>query len=279
MAEGICPGCATGCAAYIDSDENHVYRLRPRRDDDVNRVWLCDDGVLSGWLHNDDRIDEPLVGGEPAEPGRALREGASLLEDARGRAVAVVSAEHTVEDNLALVRFAREVLDVSDFYLAARPDGEEDRLLRSADKNPNRAGATAAAGGEVRPVDDLAGSGAGFVVALGGLGEPPPDARVLAIGARRGEMTAGADVVLVAATFAQCSGSYINAKGMRRSFEAAVHPKVHEPPLPAPVSAVIDDLCAAMDVAHRTGELEEDVARIAAELAPPSEQPDQDKEG
>ncbi len=270
-AEGFCAGCATGCAAYIDSDEDHVYRLRPRRDDAVNRVWLCDDGVLSGRLHNEDRVTGATAAGKALDERAALREAARLLEGARGQSVAVLSAEYTTEDNLAMARFATEVLGATDLYLAARPDGEADRLLRSADKNPNRAGATAAAGKAVKPVSELAGAEAGFVVALGGIGTPPAGAKVLVLSARKGDMTAAADVLLPAPTFAQCAGTYFNAKGMARSFGPAIAPKIHEKPLPTSVAGVLDGICAAMGVAHRTGDLAPAVAKIAASLAVPAD--------
>jgi NADH-quinone oxidoreductase subunit G len=268
--ESICPGCATGCAVHVDHHEGRVYRLRPRRDDAVNRVWLCDEGVLSGWMHNDGRVDAPLVSGEEATPADALKKAAGLLEDA-GSAAALLSAEHTIEDNLALAAFAREVLGARLLFLAAREDGEDDRLLRSKDKNPNRAGATAAAGGEIGPAADLASADVKVVIALGGIGKAPRGARRVVISARRGELTDGADVVLPAPTFAQSSGSYLNAKGMLRRFAPAIVPGIHEPAPPPAVAATLDRLAQAMGVAHRTGDLAAGVAAVAAAAAPAPE--------
>ena len=74
-------------------------------------------------------------------------------------------------------------------------------------------------------------------------------------------------------TFAQCQGSYINAKGMRRSFGPGMDPKVHEAALPASVAETLDGVATAMGVAHRTGDVEEEVAALAAKLAPAEPEP------
>jgi NADH-quinone oxidoreductase subunit G len=280
--ETICPGCATGCAAHVDHDGGIVHRLRPRRDDEVNRAWLCDEGVLAGHLHNDERVDAPEVDGEVARPDVALKKAASILSDLpEGGAAAVLSAEHSTEDNLALASFAREVLKVGSFYLAARPDGEGDKLLRSADKNPNRRGAAAAAGGEVRAADELEkADGLKAVLALGPACPAPAGAKVVAVTARRGGGGGKVDVLLPAPSFAEASGSYINGKGLRRTFRAAIVPHIHQGAPPPDVRSTLDGLAAAMGVAHRTGDLEERVAAIAAAAAPPTKGPGQEpKEG
>ena len=46
--ESICPGCATGCNAYLDYDPRQqiVYRHQPRENLAVNQYWMCDEGML-----------------------------------------------------------------------------------------------------------------------------------------------------------------------------------------------------------------------------------------
>jgi NADH-quinone oxidoreductase subunit G len=274
--DGICPGCATGCAAHIDYDESVIYRLRPRRDDAVNRSWLCDDGVLSYGLHNDERVDAPRVQGDEVSLDEALKKASDVLAEA-GDVACVLSAEHTTEENLALAAFAREALDAQAFYLAARPDGEGDELLRSADRNPNRRGASAAAA-DVKPIEELEKAEVGGVLALGGLGSAPSAASVVVLSPRTGELTDGADVVLPAPSFAQTAGTYINARGMRRSFDCVITPEIHESAPPLQVAETLDRLAAAMGLAHRTGDLAAEVDRIAAAAAPPAEDPAQETE-
>ena len=47
--EGVCTGCATGCNTHVDYDPRYgkVYRLRPRDNEDVNKFWMCDDGMMT----------------------------------------------------------------------------------------------------------------------------------------------------------------------------------------------------------------------------------------
>ncbi len=271
--ETICPGCATGCAASADHEDGIVYRLRPRRDDSVNRCWLCDDGVLSGPAHND-RVARPAVGRGEDRRETSLEEAVSvaskILSAAGGSAGAVLSALHTTEDNVAMAAFARDALHGTGIFLAARPDGEGDRLLRSADKNPNRRGALGAAGGKAEPAEAIASGGApNAVLALGGLGpgDLPGSVKVVAITAGKGPLEARADVVIPAPSFAQAAGCYVNGKGMRRTFGSAIRPRVHGEPAPIPVAAVLDRLAAGMGLAWRAGDPGKEVDRIAAEAA------------
>src|SRR6185312_6602462 len=43
----LCDGCANGCNVSADHRGGEVYRLLPKRNEDVNQVWLCDDGRVS----------------------------------------------------------------------------------------------------------------------------------------------------------------------------------------------------------------------------------------
>ncbi len=57
------------------------------------------------------------------------------------RSVAVVlSAQHSNEDNFAMVTLAKTYLGAGDFYVSGRPLGRGDDILMSDDKNPNTRG-------------------------------------------------------------------------------------------------------------------------------------------
>src|SRR5205823_6199335 len=45
--DSICAGCSTGCNLRIDHHQGNIYRLVPRRNVEVNRSWLCDEGRSS----------------------------------------------------------------------------------------------------------------------------------------------------------------------------------------------------------------------------------------
>ena len=42
--DSVCPGCSTGCNVFVDERDGEVQRLRPRRNPDVNKSWMCDPG-------------------------------------------------------------------------------------------------------------------------------------------------------------------------------------------------------------------------------------------
>lgn len=51
-AKSVCHGCAKGCNIYIDHNklkykDDVIYRFRPRRNDEVNGFFICDEGRLS----------------------------------------------------------------------------------------------------------------------------------------------------------------------------------------------------------------------------------------
>ena len=43
--DSVCPGCSTGCNLFADHSDGEVQRLRPRRNVEVNKSWMCDVGI------------------------------------------------------------------------------------------------------------------------------------------------------------------------------------------------------------------------------------------
>ncbi|MBI4917488.1 MAG: (2Fe-2S)-binding protein [Acidobacteria bacterium] len=238
-AETICPGCATGCSACLDHNRGRAFRLRPRVNNAVNRCWLCDDGVLSYRFHNDHRLCSPSLGRgnpQPASWEDALSEAAAALgKTPKAERAAVLSAERTCEENWALIVFAREALGIERFFLAARPDGTADQRLRSADKNPNRAGVRLMLGAEPEPMTALLEAAtAGRIRAVIALGAEASAAgvepstgllrlgTVVSIAERTGTLPDAAHVRLPCGSWAQSAGTFVNAKGMAQEFGRAM---------------------------------------------------------
>jgi NADH-quinone oxidoreductase subunit G len=238
---GICTGCATGCNTHVDYDPRNgkVYRLRPRDNPEVNKFWMCDDGMMTYLRHDTDRLDMPTEGRGQDRAPIGEREALELSAD-KIRAVDpaelafVLSAQHTTEDNLALCKLAG-ALGSERLYLAALGGWEGDDILRSADNNPNRAGAIQAAGGaELRSVADLLAdvqSGAvRGVVALGwatqeSLEELVPlvslDA-VVSLTSHVGALPAVAALAIPVADIYEIEGSFVNEKGIAQTFPAVI---------------------------------------------------------
>ena len=136
----VCTSCATGCNIVIGSREEKIYRYEPRQNDAVNSTWMCDAGRLNyKWIHRADRLKEVLVRGQKSTWMAALSETADKLKQAPAGSVAIVaSARQTNEELWLLSKLKAKLGAISD---SVERTGDADKLLVSADKNPNTNGA------------------------------------------------------------------------------------------------------------------------------------------
>ena len=247
-APTLCNGCARGCNAWVDKDRDsdRIYRYRARENPAVNRVWMCDEGFLSYKEHNEGRVLAAREGrGGAARVGRSYevaRHAAERLAACEKADLAVlVSACCSTEDALATARVARDVLGLSCLYLGGREDGEPDRILLRADRNPNRLGVQIVAeafGLELKPFEALLEAvDAGGVKVLWAVGTEVPVDAAMAAGVlssldfacvqahRHDPLTEVADVVLPAATHAEYDGTYVNFMGRLQRFWQVMEPR------------------------------------------------------
>src|SRR6185436_18006627 len=138
--KSVCASCATGCNILIGSREEKIYRSTPRENDAVNGPWMCDAGRLNyKWVHRADRLKDVLVRGQKSSWTAALSEIAEKLKQAPAGSVAMVaSARQTNEELWLLNKLKAKLGAISD---SIERVGEPDKLLVSADKNPNTNGA------------------------------------------------------------------------------------------------------------------------------------------
>lgn len=150
FTDSICTGCARGCNIEIGVRNNEILRLHPRKNNEVNSVWMCDHGRLDTWKHVNDetRIKSPMVrkDGQLVEVGwdEAIAKVASELKSFNASQVALLgSGFATNEDNYVLAKFAKEVIGTRNLDFARHYSGADDAVLIRADKTPNAAGAEA----------------------------------------------------------------------------------------------------------------------------------------
>jgi NADH-quinone oxidoreductase subunit G len=233
----VCQGCATGCNAFLDYDprNNTVYRHRPRENQAVNKYWMCDEGMLDYRRVHENRLLHASIEKEPVTVRAALDRAAKVLTGiAPERLAVVLSAQHSNEDNFALLTVARDVLGARAVFLGGKPNGQGDTILRHADKNPNTRGATDLAKGAPRGMQDLeraiASGEISGILALGSETRDLSDVAVLGapvrvvLAAHDGPLSAGATVVLPATSWAEGDGTYVNAKGLAQESEQAIAP-------------------------------------------------------
>jgi NADH-quinone oxidoreductase subunit G len=233
-ADAICQGCATGCNAHLDYDPryNKAYRYRPRDNEKVNKFWMCDEGMLSYKEAHDGRVVEPRAGGAPVSPGTALDEIKAAFAEARPESVAIVlSAQHSLEDNWALLELGTVLVGTKQVFSSGRIDGYQDEILIHRDKNSNTQGVRRLAPA-ARPiqalVDAVVAGTITRVIALGGAAQtdlhPLRAAKVVVVAAHEGPLAEVASVVLPATSWAEHSGTYVNAKGIAQVSEKALEP-------------------------------------------------------
>ncbi|MBI3180426.1 MAG: (2Fe-2S)-binding protein [Deltaproteobacteria bacterium] len=262
----ICPGCGRGCNVHVDQRAAQVDRLLPRDNDAVNQSWLCDEGRLTYSRANDDRLSEAMLkgdGGVRSVPaGDALKQAILLLKpiaEARQAVGVALSLNATCEEAYTLGRVAKEVLGAGRVTLLERAAGEADKLLRVADRNPNRAGVLRVLLGlglAQQSRDELERQiASGAVKALLVVGHEVDDAAGFAeacerlevlvhIGHAASPLCERAHVTLPSLSWVQLDGTWVNVDGRAQrlspAFAATGHAK--------PAHAWLQELAAALGV-------------------------------
>jgi NADH-quinone oxidoreductase subunit G len=138
--KSVCTSCATGCNIIIGSREEKVYRYEPRQNDAVNSCWMCDAGRLNyKWIGREDRLKEVKRQKQKTVWNAALSEIADRLKNAPVGSVAIIaSARQTNEELWLLSKLKAKFGAMSD---SIPRTGEADKILVSADRNPNTNGA------------------------------------------------------------------------------------------------------------------------------------------
>ena len=128
---------SVGVNAVVWSREGVIYRLTPRRNDEVNDTWMPDSGrLLYKQVAAADRLSAVTVNGTPSGLEIALNTAAELLK--AGSVAVVGSGRASVEEQFLLKKLADQ-LGVQASLVARTAAG--DKLLISADRNPNVRGA------------------------------------------------------------------------------------------------------------------------------------------
>jgi NADH-quinone oxidoreductase subunit G len=185
---------------------------------------------------HEQRVLEARIDREPVSLQAALDRAAKLLKGANPEQIAVVlSAQHSNEDNFALLTLARDFLGTGNLFVSGKPEGTADDILRHADKNPNTAGVVSlCTTTPPKSYSELAQSLSSFthVLALGSYVSDPEgmaalrDAKkLIVLATHEGPFVAHAQVVLPASSWAESDGTFVNAKGTAQQSERAIRPQ------------------------------------------------------
>jgi NADH-quinone oxidoreductase subunit G len=145
----VCPNCANGCNITVNHYRDRIWRLMPRRNDDVNQTWMCDEGRLNyRYVNSPERLRQPLLRRdgqlEPCEWEEAIAAAASRLRRAahatQGHGIGVVASPHLTNEEHFRFRQVLQVLGVPNIDVAVST-GPSDNLLIKAEKAANARGA------------------------------------------------------------------------------------------------------------------------------------------
>ena len=145
--KSICTGCATGCNIVIGSRENLIHRYTPRVNEEVNSHWMCDQGRLGfHYAHDAARLVHPQarVGGQqfPGSWSDLVAQAGAKLKGYAAEQIAIIASGTLTNEDLFLLSSLRHALGGEGVRSDVIPHyGHADGILRSADLDPNSAGA------------------------------------------------------------------------------------------------------------------------------------------
>ncbi len=239
--KSICTGCATGCNIVIGSRENLIHRYTPRVNEEVNSHWMCDQGRLGfHYAHDAARLLHPQarVNGQqfPGSWSDLLAQAGAKLKGYAPEQVAIIASGTLTNEDLFLLSSLRHALGGEGVRSDVVPHyGHADGILRSADLDPNSAGARLLGlshdGGHLREIAQAIDRGQikALLIAhedIVGAGVPAALLDrldlIVYVGILPNQTSARAHFVLPGATPMEKRGSMINIQGRLQRLNKAV---------------------------------------------------------
>ncbi len=234
-APSICPGCSRGCNIEIHHADEKVFRLKPRHNPDVNHYWMCDAGRFAYKSLNENRCTKAQWrkkdgAWQVGSNKEAVAEAKALLASyAPGEVAFVASALESNESIDTFVSHALNIAGVARVYysLNAPQNPFSDKILITADKNPNRAHIKKL---DLLPLSELASSVKVLIVQrdlsesdLGFVRKKGLKVAVL-FATNQTACDDVAEVILPVPTYAEQDGHFTNVDGRVQPFFAALSP-------------------------------------------------------
>ena len=228
----ICTESSAGCNILVSSREGEIYRITPRRNDDVNDSWMTDSGrSLFKKVRSDNRLALPSIKQEKSSLEDSLSAAVATLQNKK---VAIVgSCQSTLEELYLLNRLSKAIKAKK--YLRGH-FSEDDGILLSADRTPNLRGALASGFINSYPKENLNKLNSdiekGLVEAILVVNEDLLDSGVEAesllgvpvvfLGTHANDTSNLAEVIIPTLTSFEKSGTFINRSFLAQGFEQSV---------------------------------------------------------
>ncbi len=233
---------SVGTNTEVWSREGVIYRITTRQNDAVNDTWMADSGrVLFKEVSAADRLSWATLNGVQVTQGKALQAAVDLLSGRGGRAesgavkgVAVVgSGRSTVEEQFLTQKIAAKLN--ATVALVSRV-GVGDKILVSADRNPNVRGALVTGLIRALPEQKLTALGAAIdagqvqvvlsigedLIAAGLTGAQLAKVAVIYLGTHQNATSAVASVMMPTLTVFEKAGTLVNQQFRLQKFARAV---------------------------------------------------------
>jgi NADH-quinone oxidoreductase subunit G len=146
---GVCTGCAVGCSIWIEENQDHIYRLKPRENPHVNTWWICNQGRYGyHHVHDEKRLAVPRLrkDGKTIDLSwNGLPEELKNKLSTAGRLGGVFSPFLSLEEAYLLAKLLRSIDPQAVLAMGPVPTVGEDQtfpggFVISAEKAPNRRG-------------------------------------------------------------------------------------------------------------------------------------------
>jgi NADH-quinone oxidoreductase subunit G len=228
QTNSICTESSVGANTVVWSREGVIYRITPRRNDEVNDTWMPDSGrVLYKQVQSTDRLKSA------AALDALVAQAAALLQTSAGAIAVVGSGRSSVEEQFLTKKLAAAL--AAPVSLVSRT-AQGDKLLISADRNPNVRGALVTGLISTLPSAQLtslaADIDAGKVKAIISIGEDLTAAGLTAaqlakvsvvyFGTHANATSAAAKVVIPTVTVFEKAGTFVNQQFRIQKFIQAV---------------------------------------------------------
>jgi len=233
--------CGTGCNTTIWTRGSQVYRVTPRRNNDVNSDWMPDSHRLAFHeTQGENRLTDPMIKvdgkHEVTDWNTALNASADALKEFQASEIAIIASARQTNEELFLTQVLANTLESSHLATVERM-GEADGKLISADRNPNTNGAKIILGETASKLNAIKdGLNNGSIKALIILNEDVFEAAgfthddvagaelVISSHIVANKTAQLSDIFLPGASFAEKRGSMVNVTGRLQRLNQALQP-------------------------------------------------------
>ena len=232
-SKSICTESSVGTNTLVASREGKVYRITPRRNDQVNDTWMSDSGrELYKQIESPNRLKDFRINGDKVPVQSALETASQLLREA-GSVAYVGNGHCSVEEQFLL----KEITDFQPGFVHwVAHTAEGDGLLISTDRTPNVRGALAVGLIHTLPTKDCSALAAKIdtgdiqtllvynedLIQAGLTKEQLSKVHIIYLGTHDNETVQQAKVVLPGLTVFEKSGTFINQQFLVQKFQQAV---------------------------------------------------------